>query len=274
MAIKNAQGRGRGGLPAAKGTPSANGASRANDTPHNDCVVPAHRLTASLQRGTLSNGLDQCGSLVHVQRGRTIVEGGVPVQHVFKVLSGGLRAIQLLADGRRHVSRFFVPGDLIGLGSGNYHAQTVEAVTEVTLVRYAHKHFLGFVDSSPLALHALLDLLDRERADAENLQLLVCRKNASERLATFLIAFAHIEESRLQVADAALRLTEVHLWMSRADIADHLGLTMETVSRTLAALRQRHIIALPTPQRVLVLNLAALHCASGDRSADAGVRPI
>lgn len=206
--------------------------------------------------------MEEFGSIVRGQRGRTIMEGGLPAQHVFKVVSGGLRAIRLLADGRRHVSRFYVPGDLIGVGGRNHCASTVEAVTEATLIRYAYKRFQAFVDASPLARHALLDLLDRERADAEYLQFLACRKNATERLASFLLAFAHVEESRLQVAGAALHLTEVHLWMSRADIADHLGLTTETVSRTLSDLRHRLIIALPTPQRVLVLNLAALHGAT------------
>ncbi len=247
---------------------------RANGDSHNGSTLPARLPTKPRQGDTLSDRLEEFGSLVHGQRGRTIVEGGLPAQYVFKVVSGGLRAIRLLADGRRHVSRFLVPGDLFGLSAGDQSFQTVEAVTEVTLARYAYKRFLAYIDSSNLALHALLDLLDRERAHAENLQFLVSRKNASERLASFLIAFAHIEKSRLQVADAALRLTEVHLWMSRADIADHLGLTTETVSRTLADLRHRHIIALPTPHRVLVLNLAALHGATGDHGVDGGARRV
>ena len=168
---------------------------------------------------------------------------GDPVGQVYEVISGAVRACRVLVDGRRQVAAFYLPGDFFGLEGGEKHVFSAEAVTDVRL-------------RAALASRAKWDndvgrqlwmLMERELQVAQDhIGLLI--KTAPERLASFLLEMA----DRIQSSDG------VRLPMSRQDIADYLGLTIETVSRTLTQLENASVIALPCAKWIVLRNRTAL----------------
>ena len=198
---------------------------------------------------TVAAGLDRVGTLTAIGRGRTLIVEGDPAEHVFKVVEGALRAVRLLPDGRRYITEFLLPGDYIGLAENGTYSQSIEAVSEAKLVKYARRRFEAFLDTDPRAGKHFFGLVCGELSATQERLLLLGRKTALERIATFLLATADRNS-----VDA----TEVELPMSRSDIADYLGLTIETVSRVLTQLRSNGVIALPSANRVVFADRDAL----------------
>jgi CRP/FNR family transcriptional regulator, nitrogen fixation regulation protein len=167
----------------------------------------------------------------------------------YKVVSGAVRTSKLLSDGRRQIDAFHLPGDIFGIESGEEHRFTAEAVQDCKVVAYRRCSLdaLAVTDAafSRQVVGAMLRSLER----AQDHMLLLGRKSALEKIATFLL-------------DLSGRLSEdghLDLPMSRIDIADHLGLTIETVSRTLTHLEREKVIEVPAHRRSIVLrNTAAL----------------
>jgi CRP/FNR family nitrogen fixation transcriptional regulator len=160
----------------------------------------------------------------------------------YKVVSGAVRSFKLLSDGRRQIDAFHLPGDIFGLGTGDEHRFGAEAVGNATVIAY-RRSGSDMLLSGPGAfsrevLAAMMVSLER----AQNHMLLLGRKSALEKIATFLLDLS------ARMEDDAIELP-----MSRTDIADHLGLTIETVSRSLTQLERRRIIDLPAHRRSIVL---------------------
>lgn len=209
--------------------------------------------------------LDRIGTNASYAGGRAVVEDGQPALNVFKVVGGTLRAVRLLPDGRRHIVQFLSAGDFFGLTEGEEYALSVEALSDVTVMRYPRRGFEALLDRNPRAGHWLFNIMCRELAAAHDQSLLLGRKNALERMASFLIAIADRQPRR-----RASEGREIDLSMSRTDIADYLGLTIETVSRLLRELRSRHIIEMPSTNHIVFRNLAALdEIASGEGTTEA-----
>lgn len=189
------------------------------------------------------------GVVTTFERNSEIFGEDAPADHIFMVLSGAVRVCKLLGDGRRQIENFCLAGDVFGWETAPRHRFSAEAVNECRVVRIKRSIvFARAADDAELA-HALWELTAGELSRAQNHLLVLGRKTAQERVATFLL-------------DMAVRSTggaaEVTLPMSRQDIADYLGLTIETVSRTLTHLEETSVIALPSSRRVLLKDGSAL----------------
>jgi CRP-like cAMP-binding protein len=185
---------------------------------------------------------DRIGTKVILRRDQVLFFEGDPAQHCFKVLSGAVRSCKLLADGRRHVNQFLLPGDFVGLESDGAYRATVEAVNDATLMRYPRRAVDQLVQQQPRLGKRLLGMLCEDLHAAQAQMLLLGRKNAVERLASFLLSMSE----RNGEGD------RVELPMTRADIADHLGLTIETVSRIFSQLKGRGVIELKVRSEVVI----------------------
>ncbi len=155
-----------------------------------------------------------------------------------------LRLYKLLPDGRRQITGFLSAGHFIGLAPEGVFVYTAEAITEVTLCRYKRKAFDRLIDEVPGFAKRLLAVASHELSAAQSQMLLLGRKAATEKVASFLLMMANQEGND--------GVETVGIPMTRSDIGDYLGLTIETVSRTLTKLRQDGLIALPTPDRIKI----------------------
>jgi len=184
------------------------------------------------------------GAARSFSRDQAVYEEGDAADSVYKVVSGVVRAVRLLADGRRQIADFYVPGDVFGVELGERRRATVEALGETTLL-VARRSLLS-VGSDHGGGLCRLALRDLQRSQDHVLTL--GRRSASERVASFLLDLAE----RLD-ADRAFDLP-----MSRQDMADYLGLTIETVSRTLTQLQADGLVAFSGTRRVRLPRPAAL----------------
>jgi CRP/FNR family transcriptional regulator, nitrogen fixation regulation protein len=171
--------------------------------------------------------------------GEIFAEGDRPA-FIYKVASGAVRTFKLLSDGRRQIDAFHLPGDIFGIETGEEHRFTAEALADATIILY-RRYNLGVLpldggDFSRQIMTAMMRSLEH----AQNHMLLLERKNALEKVATFLLVMA----KRISNDD------QVDLPMSRLDIADHLGLTI--VSRSLTQLERRGIIDLPAHRSIVL----------------------
>jgi CRP/FNR family transcriptional regulator, nitrogen fixation regulation protein len=180
--------------------------------------------------------LEQFGATISVQREQEIHGQGVRATSCYRILSGCVRMVKLMEDGRRQVGEFLMTGDLLGFDALETHDFAAEAVSDVVLRRYPRRMVDALAEGSVLLARRLRDLTSISLRTAHTRMLLLGRKTASERIATFLLEMAE----RLPQARACM----VDLPMSRTDIADHLGLTIETVCRILAHLRRDGTIAI------------------------------
>lgn len=179
--------------------------------------------------------------------GQTIVLEGDPLVHCYRVISGTVRLFKSIADGRRQVIDFAEASDAFGLVGQTRYGFSAEAVGPATLSRHNRRHLGGVVMGDPQAAAGLLDLacLELERARAH--MLLLGRRSAEEKVVCFLLSYAARTAGRFAGEGV------VHLPFSRQDLADHLGLTIETVSRTFSQLNRQGLIALLTPQHIALL---------------------
>ncbi len=169
-----------------------------------------------------------------------------PADSVFNVTRGHIRLLKLLADGRRQVTGFLYPGDFLGLAYGPDYAYTAEAIDKVTLCRFPREKFKAFFEEFSQLEKRLLQIASNELIAAQDQMVLLGRKLAVEKVATFLINLSRHAERRGEGG------TELHLPMTRADIGDYLGLSTETTSRTLTQLTKDGLIEIPTPPRIVL----------------------
>jgi len=167
-----------------------------------------------------------------------------PADYVYQVKSGAVRSYKLLSDGRRQIGAFHLTGDIFGLENGSEHRFTAEAIVDTT-VRLVKRQSLELVaESDTVVARNLLSMTTNNLQHAEDHMLLLGRKTSLERVAAFLLEM----DKRLAAADV------MALPMSRRDIADYLGLTLETVSRALSHLHELGIIGfIGNTQRQIVL---------------------
>jgi CRP/FNR family nitrogen fixation transcriptional regulator len=192
--------------------------------------------------------LDRIGTRQRVARNREIYAEGDSAQHWYQVLSGTVRVCKFLADGRRHIVEFYSAGESFGLQSGAARDFSAEAVTDVMVMRYSRAATERALDESPALDRRLRELTLKSLASAQGRLLLLGRMTAPERVAAFLL-------DTIERNDGAPRFD---LPMSRSDIADYLGLTIETVCRILSDLKRRGIIAIPNPHRIEILDREAI----------------
>jgi len=185
--------------------------------------------------------------------GQTLFHEGDPATRVFTLTSGTLKLYKLLPDGRRQVTGFMHPGDFLGMSSDDEHAFSAEALEDAQLCWFPRNRFDDFVEENGSMERELYRMAAHELAAAQQQMVLLGRKTASERLASFLLLLAKRAE---QIPGRSANL--VRLPMSRSDIADYLGLTKETVSRVLSAFRRDRLIRLNAVDMIEIVNPAGL----------------
>ncbi|MFT3754671.1 MAG: Crp/Fnr family transcriptional regulator [Pseudoxanthomonas sp.] len=196
---------------------------------------------------------------VAVAAGRMLVREGDERRHVFTVTSGSLRRIRLLPDGRRLVAGFLLPGDYIGFSGAVRYRHSIEAIQDSVLCVFSSQDMRELCDRFPELERELLSRACAELDDTRNNLMSLARMTPVERLAGFLLDMAARRQRQGHDADS------VFLPMTRADIADYLGLTVETVSRCFTKLRSQGVIATDDPQHVRILQSNALKALSEAR---------
>jgi len=186
-----------------------------------------------------------------------LVEEGDVKARVYSLTSGMLRISTLLADGRRQIVGFIMPGDYIGLADDEIYLHTIEAVTPSELCSFSTVEMEGLMDKFPRLKDRLQQMMKATLRAAHNNQLVLGRLAPVEKLASFLLVLAMRSEQR------GGKLNIVHLPMSRTDIADYLGLTIETVSRSLTKLKTQGLIQMRDVSTIEILARRALIAVSG-----------
>ncbi|HEU4820428.1 MAG TPA: helix-turn-helix domain-containing protein [Qipengyuania sp.] len=231
--------------------------------PCEGCPVRPITICRSLRPDVLAD-MRRLGALQRLSPGQPVFHEGDPARRVFMLTLGSLKIYSLLGDGRRQVTGFMFPGDFLGISVEGEYAFTIEALEDAELWWFSRDAFDGFIETHPSVERELYRMAAHELAAAQRQMVLLGRKTAAERLASFFLQLLRRQE-QMTGGESVRRFD---LSMSRLDIADYLGLTKETVSRMLAELRGRGLIRLETLNRVEVLDLDRLKdVAAGNEPA-------
>jgi CRP/FNR family transcriptional regulator len=166
-----------------------------------------------------------------------------PADSAYTLTRGALRLYRVFADGRRQVTGFLLPGDFIGIEDSGTRRFSADAITDVTLCHYPKRDFARLVDEKPHLLQQLYRTASHDLIEARDHMMALGQRSAQEKIAWFLV---HL---RGRYARGTAPSNHIELPMSRQDIADYLGLTIETVSRTLTRLAREGAIAI-SPQGI------------------------
>jgi CRP-like cAMP-binding protein len=209
----------------------------------------------SLTSAQLTSGFEQKlahGVLRRIECRELLFAEGDPASHVYRIETGAIALNKVLADGRRQVIGFAYPGDLIGLGIEDEHVMNAQAVKPTRVRCLPVSALRQCIAEDPALGVKLYEALARELAATRDLMLTTGQRSAVERVASFLLAFSR--RNRRIAQDP----TSFELPMTRTDIGDFLGLTIETVSRTFSKLKQLGLIELPCSNRVKLLDIEPL----------------
>ncbi|HLZ66696.1 MAG TPA: helix-turn-helix domain-containing protein [Aliidongia sp.] len=207
------------------------------------CGPPGHEAPSS----SADDGLEAVHALGmrrSIERGRQIYGDGDAADHWFRLLSGTACAVKLRADGRRQITAFLQPGDYFGFEAAIEYGFAAEALTDLELIRYprARTEVLARTDAG--IAHRFREIAHRSLDAAQRRLLMLGLMSAPERVASFLL------EQFERSADGQV----IHLAMSRADIGDYLGLTLETVSRAISVLKRAGLISVPNRRAICILD--------------------
>jgi CRP/FNR family transcriptional regulator, nitrogen fixation regulation protein len=191
--------------------------------------------------------METMGSQMKFSANTEIFGEGEPAEFVYKVVAGAVRTYKILNDGRRQIGGFYLPGDIFGLEISKEHQFSAEAINGVTVLVVRRSAIVSLAERDCQAARELWAFTGRELKRVQEHMLLLV-KSAQQRVASFLLEMS----KRLAATDA------IELPMSRQDIADYLGLTIETVSRTMTQLVSEQAIVLPSSRRIVLRNAGAL----------------
>jgi CRP/FNR family nitrogen fixation transcriptional regulator len=203
------------------------------------------------------------GMTITLPRDRELHAQGDRAEFCYRIISGCVRTIKLMEDGRRQVGGFLLAGDCLGFDALDTHDFAAQAVTDVVLRRYRRREIEALMERHALLARVLREMAARELRAAYDRILLLGRKTASERIATFLLEMAARQGGGR--AGECPGAGKVALPMSRTDIADHLGLTVETVCRMMTHLRREGTIVIEPGQVELLCPAALQHMAADPR---------
>lgn len=196
------------------------------------------------------NQLAALGAVCTFSRNETVFDEGDEVTAFYKIASGVVRLCRITEDGRRQIAGFRLPGDFIGVDWAGQYELTAEAVRDVTAIRFSRSRVEKLTCDDPTVRdHILAHIRSDLRSAHEHLLTLGCQ-SAAERVASFL----HQLAGRAGIGDGGT----LDMQLGRQDIADYLGLTLETVSRTFSEFQNRGIIALPKRRHVTIRSIAKL----------------
>jgi CRP/FNR family transcriptional regulator, anaerobic regulatory protein len=220
------------------------------DHPCFGCAVRALAVCGVLE-STALRAFKSGAPTVHYEGGDTVVFEADQAANVYSLTSGLLRLSKLLPDGRRQIAGFLFPGDFLGITMEEEHAFTAEAVAPSTLCKFPRRQFDDFITKHPALERRLYAVAAHELAAARQQLVLLGRKTATERIASFLLMLA----GRCYPVQGS---DDIGFPMSRADIADYLGLRIETVSREISALKAARVIRLTGRQSFRIVDRTQL----------------
>lgn len=195
----------------------------------------------------LGSSIEMVGAPMPFSRNAEIYGENEPAEYLYKVVSGAVRTYKVLNDGRRQIGAFYLPGDIFGLEVGGEHTFSAEAVADSKVLVIKRSALVALASRDNEVARQLWTMAAAELQRAQN-HIMLLIKTAQERVAGFL----------LEMAARNSGANEVELPMSRQDIADYLGLTIETVSRTLTLLENAGAIVVPTSRRIVLRSRGAL----------------
>ncbi len=200
----------------------------------------------------LGSSVEMMGAPMPFSRNAEIYGENEPADYLYKVINGAVRTYKVLSDGRRQIGGFYLPGDIFGMECGDEHSFSAEAITDCKVMVIKRSSLVSLAARDGEVAHQLWTMTANELQRAQD-HIMLLIKTAQERVAGFL----------LEMAGRSISTGEIELPMSRQDIADYLGLTIETVSRTLTQLEKSAAIAVPTSRRIVLRNRAALNRMNG-----------
>jgi CRP-like cAMP-binding protein len=209
-------------------------------------------LSGSMEADSFENHMQLMGAVMPYPRNAEIFGETDRAEYIYKVVSGAVRSYKILNDGRRQIGGFYLPGDVFGLEFGDEHTLSAEAITDTKILVVKRSTLAALAARDTAAARELYQFTARELRRAQERMLLLI-KSAQERVASFL----------LEMTARAPASNAIELPMSRQDIADYLGLTIETVSRTLTSLEAAATIEVATSRRIVLRNRSALNRLNG-----------
>ena len=186
----------------------------------------------------------------NLPRNHTIFSEGDSTDQVYELVSGTVRLAKHTPGGRRHILDFVIPGEVFGLLEHSEHTVTAEAVTDVVLVSYSRSRLDKLAAGDPMLRRRILSAVSDDLLTAQQQLLILGCQDAREKMASFFL--------RLSGRAGLKNGTRLALPMGRQDIADHLGLTIETVCRTIRAFHRAGIATVPNVNEIVLTNLPAL----------------
>ncbi|MBC8717787.1 helix-turn-helix domain-containing protein [Ochrobactrum sp. Marseille-Q0166] len=221
-----------------------------------DCDVRRMAVCSALDDRDLG-ALEAIMTSKKLDANEMLVEEGDQKRRVFSLTSGMLRIYTSLPDGRRQIAGFLVPGDYLGLADDDVYSQSAEAVTPSVLCAFSTREMDDLMEKFPKLKERLYQMTREALRTARDNQLVLGRLAPVEKLASFLLVLAARTEKRGGKANL------VHLLMNRTDIADYLGLTIETVSRSFTKLKTQGLIQLLDANTVEILSRRSLASVAG-----------
>jgi CRP/FNR family transcriptional regulator, nitrogen fixation regulation protein len=215
-------------------------------------AAPIQTRSDEVEANALDQSMQLMGAVMAYPRNSEIFGENEPADYFYKVLSGSVRTYKILSDGRRQVGGFYLAGDIFGLEFADEHSLSAEAITDAKVIVVKRSAINGLAARDAAVARQLFTLTGRELHRVQD-RIMLLIKSAQERVASFLLEMS----ARVSGANA------IELPMSRQDIADYLGLTIETVSRTLTALEDLAAIEVPTSRRIVLRNRPALDRLNG-----------
>jgi len=194
--------------------------------------------------------LHKIGSRMHFARGETIFSEGDSAEYAYKIASGTVRLCKHMSDGRRQIAQFIFPGEFFSFMDLKEHSFTAEAVNDVVLLCYPQKQIERLGEERLTLRKRFAEVLTRRVRDIQNHLVMLGRQTAKERVAAFLV---HVIEHMSIDKNGLMELP-----MSRQDMADYLGLTIETVCRVLSLMKRERLIDIPNLHQLVIKNTATL----------------
>ncbi|MGO7092908.1 Crp/Fnr family transcriptional regulator [Rhizobium leguminosarum] len=194
----------------------------------------------------------------HLATGQSLFFEGDAAKHLFEVVEGNLRIFRIISDGRRVITGFLHAGDIVGVSLKNHYLYSAEAVTDTKVRRFSRKAFEAEISNSPELRPEVFARLRDEMAAAQDQMVLLSCKDAEERLCSFLLKQLRRDPGHCR-SNAIVELP-----MTRLDMADYLGLTIETVSRTMTKLTNKGVLMAAGRHCVRIMKYATLVQLSGD----------
>jgi CRP/FNR family transcriptional regulator len=210
------------------------------------CDVRHHSICSAIEDAGLAR-LAAVAVTRHIERGQVFIEEGALAEDFFNITAGSVKLFKLLPDGRQQITGFAGVGHFLGLAVSRTYAFSAEAIEPVRLCRFSRSKLRALLADFPALERRLLETACNELASAQEQMLLLGRKTARERVASFLLARSH------ELGPCANH-NHIRLPMTRGEIGDYLGLTIETVSRIFSQFRASKRISTPSNSEVVLVD--------------------